>query len=343
MTFLKQWTKKEQAGFLIRLGECLGDGYPLGLSIRLQLYTQRLQIRSELERMLVRLKNGSSLFEALSLSGFPREICSSIYFAEAGGKLSSGLIEGGTMMLRREEYKEKLARLLRYPLLLIWMLGLMVFVVGRFLLPSFSRLYASLSIELPLTTKILIFVADHVPLFLFLFLIMVIAFLASIYRFRKFSIEKRLKTIIRLPIAGHYIRYYLTHHFSFYIGNLLCSGLSIRQAVATLSENGTTAFLKSEAMRIHQTLLEGEDFETAVSDSSFYLPELTTVIYHGQLNSVLGESLYKYSAVIMARMEEKIRTLLSFFQPVLLLIIGGLVLGLFASVLLPVFQMINGL
>jgi Type II secretory pathway, component PulF len=341
--FRRSWTKRERALFLIHLGECVADGYPLALAIRMQRYNQHTFVGRQLDSMLLLLKEGSYFYESLAKCGFPGEICSSVYFAETAGKLAKGLIESGQMMKRREENNEKLVRLLRYPLLLFWLLFLMIFVIGRYLMPSFSKLYASLSIRLPLSTRLLIAFGDH---FYFLLILMVTGLLGlvlMVHQIRKLPINRQMALLLRLPGAGRYVRCYLTHHLSFYLGSLLRSGLPIRQAIDSLSEKGTTPFLKYEASRIHRLLLHGERLEAAIRQSGWYLPDLSAVIHHGQRNSMLGETLFTYSATVMEKMEQKMQTLLSLCQPVLLVVIGGLVLGLFTSVLLPVFQMINGL
>ncbi|WP_010631995.1 competence type IV pilus assembly protein ComGB [Sporolactobacillus vineae] len=343
MIFKKDWTKKERALFLVHLGECIADGYPLLLAIQMQRYNQSPSVRRKLDAMLNLLKEGNYFYETLSESGFPGEVCSSVYFAESAGKLAEGLKESGQMMQRREEDHEKLIRLLRYPVLLIWLLCLMVFVIGRYLLPSFIRLYESLSIRLPLITRILILFSSHIYLLISLMLAGCLCFVLAVKNFRRLPVSRQIGLLLRLPGAGRYVRYYLTHHFSFYLGSLLRSGLSVRQAMDSLSEKGTTPFLKYEAVRLRRLLLHGERLEAAVRTSRWYLPELAAVIHHGQLNSMLGPSLSTYSAKVMEKMEQRMQTLLLFCQPALLLVIGGLVLGLFASVLLPVFQMINGL
>jgi competence protein ComGB len=343
LIFKKDWTKKERARFLVHLGECIADGYPLLLAVRMQRYNQSPFIRRKLEAILNLLKEGNYFYETLRENGFPGEVCSSIYFAESAGKLAEGLKESGQMMQRREEDHEKLIRLLRYPILLTWLLCLMVFVIGRYLLPSFVRLYESLSIRLPLITRLLLLFSDHIYLLILLVLAGCLCLILAVKNFRKLPINRQIGMLLLLPGAGRYVRYSLTHHFSFYLGSLLRSGLSVKQAMDSLSDKGTTPFLKYEAVRIHRLLLHGERLETAVRDSQWYLPELATVIHHGQLNSMLGPSLLTYSAKIMEKMEQRMQMLLSFCQPALLLVLGGLVLGLFSSVLLPVFQMINGL
>lgn len=343
MIFRRGWTKKERAWFLVHLGECIADGYPLDLAIRMQRYNQSASVGEKLDKILSLLKEGSYFYETLRISGFPGEVCSSVYFAESAGKLADGMIESGRMMQRREEYHEKLVRLLRYPLLLIWLLLLMFFVIGRYLLPNFIRLYESLSIRLPLITRLFIAFGSNIYVLSILMLAGGLCIVLISYSFKRMPVDRQIGFLLRLPGAGGYVRCYLTHHFAFYLGSLLRSGLSARQAMESLSDKGTTPFLKYEAFRIRQLMVHGERLEAAVRNSEWYLPELSTVIHHGQLNSMLGPSLFTYSSKVLEKMEQKMQTWLSLCQPVLLLVIGGLVLGLFTSVLLPVFQMINGL
>lgn len=343
MIFRKSWTKKEQAELLIHLGQCLNDGYPMALAVRLLLFRQRAQVKHDLEVMIKKLEGGRTLYEALADLHFPEEISSFIYFSEESGNLAKGLIESGRMMSRREQHKETLRRLLRYPVLLLWVFGLMMFLIGRFLLPNFLRLYRSLSIDLPLITRILLFSANHIYYLLFILPLLFLSGIAGTIYFRRMTMERKLRLMIRMPLVGHYARLYLTHVFSFHFGSLLRSGLPIRQSVAALSQKGTTPFLKFEADRLQKELLEGRHFEQIMSQPRYYMPELVTVIHQGQLNGMLGASLCRYSGLVMTKIDEKTRLLLSFCQPALLLFVGGLVLFLFASILLPIFHIVNGL
>ncbi|RYM06038.1 type II secretion system F family protein [Sporolactobacillus sp. THM7-7] len=339
----KNWTKKEQAKWLIHLGQCLRDGYPLALAIRLQLFQHRPSIRNDQERMIAELKKGLSLHEVLLNHRFPEDISSSIYFAEVSGELAKGLIESGETLERRERQKETLRRLLRYPILLLWIFLFMLFIIGRFLLPNFLKLYQSLSIDLPLITKILLFFTRHLAFFLFLIpCALGLASLAFLY-FRSFPMDRKLKMLLIVPFVGGYTRLFATYRLSFYLGSLLRSGLSIRQSLDALSVRASAPFLRFEARHMSDKLMEGKPLDRIIAERGWYLPDLVPVIRQGELSGILGSSLYRYSGLVLAKMEEKTRTALSFCQPALLIFVGGLVLGLFASILLPIFHIINGL
>ncbi|RYL92330.1 type II secretion system F family protein [Sporolactobacillus sp. THM7-4] len=343
MSFRKRWSKKEQATFLINLGRCLSDGYPLKLALQMQQFHQRALIRRDLDLLMAELREGLSLHEVLLKLRFPDDLTSGIYFAEESGELARGLIESGEMLQRREEQKETLRKLLRYPILLLWVFAVMMFIIGRFLLPNFLKLYDSLSIDLPLITQLLLYITNHTGLMILTGLSLIMLFVFTLIGFQRMPVEKRLKFLIRIPLAGSYTRLLVTHHFSFYLGSLLRSGLPVCKSLETLSEKGTTPFLRFEAGELQDALREGNPFEKVMSERPYYLPDLISVIHQGQLNGMLGQSLYRYSGMVLSKMEERTHTLISLCQPALLIFVGGLVLCLFASILLPIFHIVNGL
>ncbi|MFT8317461.1 MAG: competence type IV pilus assembly protein ComGB [Sporolactobacillus sp.] len=343
MFIRKSWTKSDQADFLVHLGKCLKDGYPLLQAIRLQTYRRKPVIQETLERMIAGLEEGIAFHDLLKSFHFPIDVVSSIYFSEVSGNLPKGLIESGEMMRRREENKTRLQRLMRYPLLLIWMLLLMLYTIGHFLLPNFLKLYQSLSLQLPLITRILLFCSGHMNDFFLLFLILIILSTFIFLILRRLPQERQIRMAVRIPLAGRYLRHYLTHKTAFHIGSMIRSGLSVRQSVEALKESGSTAFLNSEASRLSAALSEGESFEELMADRPYYLPDFVDVIHQGEINGILGEALYRYSEAVMSRMEQKTEQILSYFQPTILLLVGSLVLGLFSAVLLPIFHIVNGL
>ncbi|WKB36984.1 type II secretion system F family protein [Terrilactibacillus sp. S3-3] len=119
--------------------------------------------------------------------------------------------------------------------------------------------------------------------------------------------------------------------------------MSIYQAVDALSRQGITPFLRFEGQRLEKLLRKGERFEQIISGRSYYEDDFAYVIHHGQLNGMLGESLYQYSEVLLNKMTEKAEDFLAVCQPAMLVVIGGLVLCLFASIMLPIFHIVNGL
>lgn len=343
MAFQKNWTKKEQAQLLVDLGESLKNGYPLNIALALQAGRKQKFFRLKIERMIDRLKAGSKLHEILRDDNFPQDVTSVIYFAEATGALPEALIENGTMILRRERYAQTLRRLMRYPLFLLWFLSLVLYVVGKFLLPNFIQLYQSLSLELPAITQMMLYLATHMMTILVIIACLIFAILLGLYVYRRCALLKRISFVARFPFLNEFVRIHFTHQLAFQLSGLLRSGLTIKQGIDILSKEGASPFLKLESKRIEELLIQGHPFESSIEGVIYYLPEFQTIIKQGCEQGSFGQALYRLSGELMKRMEQKTQWLLSITQPIVLIIIGGFVLVLFLSILLPVFQMINGL
>ncbi|CAM3245300.1 competence type IV pilus assembly protein ComGB [Sporolactobacillus spathodeae] len=343
MRIRKNWTKTEQALFLVHLGQCLGEGYTLLVAMRFQFFHRNQMLRNDIEKMIAALEEGWKVHEILRAFHFPEAIVCSIYFSEKSGDLFRGLTACGHMLQRQEENRRRLGRLLRYPLFLLWLLLLMLYIIGHFLLPNFLQLYHSLQIDLPLITRVLLILSNHAFLLAALLLAVITAGLLLWIYSRRLPVEKKIQIALHLPILRHFLRHLLTQKFSFYFGSMLRSGLSIRQAVDALKDTGATPFLNYEAERLRQCFDEGRRFTEAIDRVGYFLPDMVSVIRQGELGGILGESLARYSDAILVDFEEKMEQLLSYVQPAILIFVGGLVLGLFSAVLLPIFHIVNGL
>ncbi|MCL1632546.1 type II secretion system F family protein [Sporolactobacillus sp. CPB3-1] len=338
----KNWTRREQAHFLINLGECMKSGYPLKSALQIQADRNRSRIRNEILQMIECLKGGKPFYETLLISRFPEDISCVIYFSEASGKLSDALIENGHSLMKREIYRQTLTRLIRYPLFLIWFLFMIIYVVGRFLLPNFVQMYRSMALELPAITRWMLFFAEHTVYMLGILVVLFAAVLLVAFFIRRFSLLSKIAFIARVPWIQSFIQLHYTYQFSFHVSSLLRSGLSMGQVIDIFTKKGASAFLELESTRINRLLAQGISLEKTLENIAYYLPELQTVIVQGSVQGSLGDGLHNYSNELMKRMEQKIKGLLAMCQPALLMFIGGFVLLLFLSILLPVFQMING-
>ncbi|MFC7394267.1 competence type IV pilus assembly protein ComGB [Scopulibacillus cellulosilyticus] len=342
--FTRKWNKKDRAKFLMNAGKCLSQGYPLHLAIKLQGYHQKKTVIKFIDKILGLLQKGHPLHLALNDSSFPSEVCSFIFYAEKSGQLADGLYESGEMLRKREEHKETLQKLLRYPLFLLWMFIMMIFLISQYLFPSFQRLYQSMDIELPWFTKFLMLVSDHLYVAGGLILFFTCSlFVLILFLYNRLSSEKKMTILLHFPIVSTYVKLYFTHYFSFHFGSLLKTGMSVNEALKTLAEQKFMSFFQREAIKMQSDLKRGERLDLVIHSRPFYVKEFSHVIHNGQLNGMLGPSLFDYSDIILKRMEEQTKTWLAVIQPATLILIGLLILFLFLSIMLPVFNIMNGL
>ncbi|GGE46740.1 competence protein ComG [Pullulanibacillus camelliae] len=342
--FIHKWKLKDQASFLTEVGKCLERGYSLAAAINLQSYQQKAFIQDCIDKLLNELSQGKAISEVFAQNNFSKDVCSFLYFAEKKGDLPSGFMEAGHLLHFREKQKQTLDRVLRYPFVLLWVFGVMVYVMVNHLLPSFEQIYTSLSIKTPFLIKVLLALSGHFfPLSLFLILVcLLICFLIFALQ-KRLSLRQKLSLLLRLPITSKPTKVYLTYLFSFHFGGLLQLGMSVNQALDLMAEQVYQPFIQSEARQVSFELHQGIALTDSIANRSYYLQELAVVIHNGQSYGRLGAMLFDYSGLVLRRMDLGIKKCFAMIQPVFFVLFAGLIILLFLSIMLPIFHMIDGI
>jgi competence protein ComGB len=127
------------------------------------------------------------------------------------------------------------------------------------------------------------------------------------------------------------------------LSSLLEAGLPLLEALKILQQNDIRTFLKEKSKIIYQHLLSGESIQEVLQNDPCFEKELTLVITHGMQNSSLDNELKEYSKLLVNYIEEYLKKSLSILQPTLLCIIALLIISLYLSLLLPMFQIMNNI
>lgn len=340
----KRWKIQDQAKLFTRLGQLLERGYSLPTALEFIMLNETEARKRDLQLILEKLTQGSPLYTTFDMLHFSNEGLSYIYFSEKYGELANGLLNAGGMLNKKEIYRKKVGKLVRYPLFLIVFIWILFSIMQEVLIPQFIQLYESMNLP---PSKIILFISflkSLFPTFLItccLLMLLSISFYYFNYR-KKSPITKQI-FLCKFPVIKYIVKKYNTYFFSFHFGNLLGSGFSINDAFTVFMEQNHSTFYKEEANRIRMLLLEGEKLESILKASSYYEQELATVIIHGQANSILPDELLVYSKLILDEAEETLKLWLRVLQPTIIIFVGIGVVLMYLAVMLPLFNMIQTL
>ncbi len=338
------WTINEQANFLKRIGELLARGYPIAEAIEsLSLHLPRIR-KEELYKCLADLKNGASFHDVLNNIGFDKDLIGYVYFAEQHGSFAEALLEGSSLALVKENDRKKLLKLLRYPALLTFITGFLFVFVQKSLLPKFTSLFQSMRLEANFFMKVLYSFDEYFPIFMTgTVLLLAAGAIYYFFVFRKVSILQQRSLLVRIPIIGRILKLLFTHYFSVQLSFLLAGGISVFEALNLFEKNHRQPFYSWLGMVIKQKLLTGEKLESILASFPFFEKEFPMIIKHGQENGKLEQELLFFSQHCMVNMEERIEKSLKMIQPMLYLFIGFLVVSMYLAILLPMFQLLDGI
>lgn len=339
-----KWTVNEQANLLKRTGELLARGYPIAGAIESISLHLPLNKKEELNRCLVDLKKGLAFHDVLSNLGFHRDLIGYVYFAEQHGSFADALLEGSELILIKDNDRKKLMKLLQYPMLLIFITGFLFVFVQKSLLPKFTSLFQSMSLEANFFMKLLYSFDTYFPVVIVCVLILLGAgCFYYLFIFRNIPVLQQRAQLVRIPIAGRILKLLHTHYFSVQLSFLLSGGISVFEALLLFEKNHKQPFYSQLGKEIKKKLLTGENLETILASFHFFEKEFPTIIKHGQENGKLEQELRFFSQHCVASMEERMEKSFKMIQPILYLIIGFLVVSMYLAILLPMFHLLDGI
>ncbi|WP_226642506.1 competence type IV pilus assembly protein ComGB [Mesobacillus subterraneus] len=339
-----KWPVAEQARFLKRTGELLSRGYSLAEAIESMTFYLDLKRKAEVRKSLEKLREGFPLYLILEELNFKRDLVSYVYFAEQHGGLARTLTEGSDMVIKRDADYQRLKRLAAYPLLLLMLTFSLFFFVNRILLPKFNSLFLDMNLAPNIFMKTIGATASFLPNLLYILLsLLTLLVLYYFSSFKNIHPMKQKMMLVRLPIAGKFVRLLYSHYFSVQLSYLFSGGLSVLAALKVFEQNVHEPFAREIGKDMISKLAAGQDFDKAVGEYLFFEAELPRIIKHGQENGKLDQELYFYSRHCLKELEEKSEKAMKTVQPILYSFIGLLVVSLYLAILLPMFQMMKGI
>ena len=340
----RRWRKKEQAIFLLRLGELLESGYHLSEALRFMQSQESVKRRDSINEALVLLKSGHSLHEVMASIGFHPQLLQYIHYAEFYGNLPRALQEGGRFWEKRNEDQEKLMKILVYPLVLLLVILFISVMLQGILLPKFEALYENMEIAPSFFLKSIVFLSALSDYLLYGTGTLVVLFLTcKKWWYNKLCPLKQKQFLLKIPFLKIYIRLFDTYYLSYQLSGLLGGGLSFNESMQLFIAHSKQPFFKKVSQVITEGLNEGRSLQSVFKNLNYFEQYMSDVLANGQKNAKLDKELYHYSRIVMQTLEDKVSAVLKIIQPLLFAIVGLIVLGIYLSVLLPMFSIIEGL
>jgi len=147
------------------------------------------------------------------------------------------------------------------------------------------------------------------------------------------------RLILRLPIFGHLNRIIATTRFSQTLGTLLASGIPLLRAMNIVKNIVNNRVIAEAIENSQEGIVEGQSIAAPLARSGVFPPMVTDMIAVGENSGQLEQMLLKVSEAYDNQIETTVSGLTSILEPLLIVIMGGVVLFIVLAVLLPIFEM----
>ncbi len=292
------------------------------------------------------LQNGQQLSQTFSRypEYFPPYFIGMIRAGEGSGKLETTLLELSVYLNREFELVKKINSALAYPIILLFGSFGVVTLLIVFVLPKIEKMFAQTKISLPMITKVLLFISSILTYSILLDLGFIILLVGIILFLKKSIIGRKITTFVlmRLPISGDLLRKIALVRFTRTLGSMLASGSPIIRALEGAAESSGNIYYQESVKKSALDVSHGLTISASLSKDRNLFPKfLTSLIAVGERTGSLEYVLKTFSTFYDDEVDNTLKSLTTLLEPLLLLLMGGIIGSIALAILLPIFRLVS--
>ncbi|MBT3527892.1 MAG: general secretion pathway protein GspF [Porticoccaceae bacterium] len=322
------------------------SGLPLEESLRMTIE----QAETDKQRRLVEswrseITEGRSFSEALRRSPYkiPESIVAGVGVGEETGHLYKILLRLSEELETSAENRKTVTRALIYPVTLISVSIIMVSIMMVWVVPKITAVFASSKRDLPWITEVVVAISNFTQNYgLFIVGFVMLAILVFNQAMKRPELKLRWHSmILSTPGMGRWVRMADISDWSRNLGVLLSSGVPALAALKISSAVVSNLALQSRFDRITEAMRQGTSLHKALADNLEGSGFLVHMVGSGEASSELDKMLLRVAEYYSARLNNAVEVFLKLLNPILILIMGAMILGIVAAIMLPIMDMNN--
>ena len=322
------------------------SGLPLEESLRMTIE----QAETDKQRRLVEswrseITEGRSFSEALRRSPYkiPESIVAGVGVGEETGHLYKILLRLSEELETSAENRKTVTRALIYPVTLISVSIIMVSIMMVWVVPKITAVFASSKRDLPWITEVVVAISNFTQNYgLFIVGFVMLAILVFKQAMKRPELKLRWHSmILSTPGMGRWVRMADISDWSRNLGVLLSSGVPALAALKISSAVVSNLALQSRFDRITEAMRQGTSLHKALEDNLEGSGFLVHMVGSGEASSELDKMLLRVAEYYSARLNNAVEVFLKLLNPILILIMGAMILGIVAAIMLPIMDMNN--
>ena len=306
--------------------------------------THNAILRETLEDVLSSLEAGRDLSTSLGRHPkiFPMLYVSIVRVGEATGTLEQSFLRLTEYLTQDKDMQDRMKSAVRYPIIVMITIALAIAFLTTFVIPRFAPIFAALGNNIPLPTRIIMgastFVRDY-----WWAALGSIAVTVMLTRQWLATVNGRFqwdRWKLRLPAIGTLLHEAILSRLSRSLAISLAAGMPMIQTLAVIARSTGNAFMTDKVLKLRDNVERGEPLSRAAAASGMFSPLVLQMMAVGEETGELSELLDEAAGFYEREVDHGLKNLSSAIEPVLIVVVGGLVLLLALGIFLPLWEMI---
>jgi len=341
---LKKVKEKELTLFTRQFSTVLEAGLPIirGLET-LAVQQKNPYFKEVLTEIKKKVEGGSSLSEAMA--AYPK-VFNNLYLqmlrsGESTGNIDVVLKRLATYLEKIIALKSKIKHAMIYPSVIVFVTVVVVSIIMLYVIPKFAELFKEAGQQLPLPTQILLNISQHFKYFFGFFLLAVIGSVIGIKYYRRSEKGKYQtdKLLLRLPLLGALFHKAAISRIARTLANLVGAGVPLLQAITIAGETSGNKVLEKAMEDIRVNVSAGHTIADPMFFTGVFPYMVVEMVRIGEMSGNLEDMLTRVADFYEEEVDRTVQTLSTLIEPILLIVLGGIIGAILIALYLPIFQL----
>lgn len=353
-TISKDWTHIELGGgkvttkdlvvFTRQFATMISAGLSIIQSLEiLSSQAENLSFRKVLRKVKNAVEEGKSLSDALREQNhvFDNLYVNLVAAGEVGGILDTILDRLAVFLEKNAKLVKKVKGAMTYPVTVLVITIVIVGILMVWVIPTFSAMFMSQGQELPGLTKMIV---DISQFFQDYFIIILIAMFGAYMGFKTLMKNQKIvyfvhKVAIGAPVFGLLIKKVSVARFTRTLGTLLASGVPLVDGLLVVSSTAGNKIVEEGILFVRSKVMEGQDMTTPLTAAKIFPGMVVQMIGVGEATGAMDTMLNKIADFYEEEVDVAVDALTSMLEPLMMVVIGGVVGTTMVAMYLPIFKM----
>ncbi len=291
------------------------------------------------------VEQGSSLAEAMRRhpKAFDDLFVNMVAAGEAGGILDIILQRLASYIEKVVKLKSQVKGALIYPASVITIAIGVVWIILRFVIPTFAQLFAGLGSEMPLITRVVVGTSNFLASYSIFVLLAIIGLWIFLVRWHKTPRGRRVidAFLLRIPVVGMLLRKIAVSRFCRTLATLTSSGVPILDGLEITAKTSGNAVIEDAIMAVRKSVEEGKSVSEPLAETKVFPPMVVQMINVGEQTGALDTMLSKIADFYEDEVDVAVSGLLKLIEPMLIAFLGVVIGIIVTSMYLPLYGVIT--
>lgn len=344
---LRRVSREAIAATIRQLATLLNAGLPLDKALDAVIKSERKQ--TDLQRVFTEIREaireGSDLATAFSKHPhvFSTTFVTMVRAGESSGTLDIVMERLAEHIDQQVALRRKVQATMAYPTLMLIVGVCVVVFLLSFVVPKVTEIFIDMERTLPLPTRILLATSDLFRQSWGILLAIVAAIGFVFYRFQRTERGRAAyhAFLLRVPLLGKLICQLSVARFTKTLGMLLKNGVPLVGALEIVRNVVDNEIMKDVIETIRHDVQEGKPLAGPLDASDIFEHAAVQMIAAGEQSGRLDEMLILVSKNCDDKVDATLQMLTSLMEPIMILLLGGMVGFVVLAIMLPIFEMSN--